>query len=81
MARYSIFDFSGRLLVVVGDGFGVRRCSMTAVACGAVRWYAAVRLFSSLVVVRQAAKEDEKTEMAIYSIFDIRLCFFLSKGT
>ncbi len=55
MARYSIFNFAGRLLVVVDDGFELQQRSMTAVACGGVRQYTAVRL-SPIVVVRQVTE-------------------------
>jgi hypothetical protein len=43
MARYKIFNFAGRLLVVVGDSFGVRWHVMAAVASGGVRRCAAVQ--------------------------------------
>jgi hypothetical protein len=65
------------LLVVVGDGFGVRRRLMTMVACGGVQRCAAVRI-NPLVVVRQAVEEDEETEIAIYCyIIRIRVLWYL----
>ena len=53
------------MLVVVSNGFGVQRHSMTAVACSGVWRCATVWLFP-LVVVRQAVEEVEEMEMAIY---------------
>jgi hypothetical protein len=52
---------------------------MAAVAFGGMRRYAVVRLYP-LVVVRWAAEGGEYTKMLL-SIFNIRLCFFLSRGT
>jgi hypothetical protein len=81
MARYSIFKFAGRLLLVNGHGFCVRQHSMMVVACGGMQWYAAVWL-SPLVVVRWAVEGDEQTEMAFirWSIPYSTLIFF-SKNT